>query len=102
MSSLQLRLLPPGRVSLTEVEGGEFSRVSVTVRFIRRFGFYLLTLYLPSFLLIVIAYCTLFFNVSDFNSRIVVALTSLLVLSSLYTSVSPSLRSSCSPRSTPR
>lgn len=68
-------------------EEGEFSSVSVYVRFQRRYVFYLLTLYIPSTLLIIIAYATFFFNPQDFNSRIVVALTSLLVLSSLYTQV---------------
>lgn len=66
---------------------GEFSTVVVEVRFARRYGFYLLTLYIPTTLLIIIAYATLFFNPDDFNSRIVVALTSLLVLSQLYTQV---------------
>lgn len=66
---------------------GEFSNVQVNVRFVRRYGFYLLTLYVPTILLMVIAYATFFFNIDDFNSRIVVALTALLVLSSLFTQV---------------
>lgn len=76
-----------GKVSIKMDEEGEFSSVSVYVRFQRRYVFYLLTLYIPSTLLIIIAYATFFFNPQDFNSRIVVALTSLLVLSSLYTQV---------------
>lgn len=71
----------------TASEQVEFSTVMVEVRFARRYGFYLLTLYIPTTLLIIIAYATLFFNPDDFNSRIVVALTSLLVLSQLYTQV---------------
>ena len=65
----------------------EFSSIAVQVRFTRRYGFYLLTLYIPTTLLMLIAYSTLYFNPDDFNSRIVVALTSLLVLSSLFTQV---------------
>ncbi|ROT78797.1 putative glycine receptor subunit alpha-4 isoform X3 [Penaeus vannamei] len=80
-----------GKVSIKMDEEGEFSSVSVYVRFQRRYVFYLLTLYIPSTLLIIIAYATFFFNPQDFNSRIVVALTSLLVLSSLYTQTSNSL-----------
>ncbi|MCL4130380.1 UNVERIFIED_CONTAM: hypothetical protein GTU68_051643 [Idotea baltica] len=68
-----------------------FSSVAIKVRFMRRYGFYLLTLYIPSVLLVTIAYATLFFNPDDFNSRIVVALTALLVLSSLFTQTSNSL-----------
>lgn len=70
---------------------GEFSQVTVGVRFQRRSGFYLLTLYIPTVLLVSIAYFTLYFNPIDFNSRIVVALTSLLVLSSLFSQTSNSL-----------
>ncbi|KAF2363380.1 Neurotransmitter-gated ion-channel ligand-binding domain [Trinorchestia longiramus] len=70
---------------------GEFSVIKLGVRFVRRSGFYLLTLYIPTVLLVIIAYFTLFFNPIDFNSRIVVALTSLLVLSSLFTQTSNSL-----------
>ncbi|XP_042218234.1 uncharacterized protein LOC121863580 [Homarus americanus] len=80
-----------GRVTMKTKEEGEFSSVWVEVRFVRRYGFYLLTLYIPTTLLIAIAYCTFFFNPEDFNSRIVVALTALLVLSSLFTQTSNSL-----------
>lgn len=72
---------------MESISNGEFSTVQVNVRFIRRYGFYLLTLYIPTTLLMVIAYATFFFNIDDFNSRIVVALTALLVLSSLFTQV---------------
>ena len=64
-----------------------FTGVRVKVRFTRRYGFYLLTLYIPTVLLITTAYFTLYYDTKDFNSRIVVALTALLVLSSLYTQV---------------
>nr|XP_027236294.1 glutamate-gated chloride channel alpha-like [Penaeus vannamei] len=69
----------------------EFATLRVDVRFYRRFVYYLLTLYIPSALLMIIAYASLFFNPLDFNSRIVVALTALLVLSSLFTQTSNSL-----------
>lgn len=76
---------------MESVFDGEFSTVQVNVRFIRRYGFYLLTLYIPTTLLMVIAYATFFFSIDDFNSRIVVALTALLVLASLFTQVLISL-----------
>ncbi|XP_063889382.1 uncharacterized protein LOC135116084 isoform X3 [Scylla paramamosain] len=76
-----------GRLDMERVSDGEFSTVQVNVRFIRRYGFYLLTLYIPTTLLMVIAYATFFFKIDDFNSRIVVALTALLVLASLFTQV---------------
>ena len=67
--------------------GDEFSNLDVSVKFSRRYTFYLLTLYIPTVLLILIAYATFFFNPDDFNSRVVVAVTSLLVLTSLLTQV---------------
>ncbi|XP_069167656.1 LOW QUALITY PROTEIN: uncharacterized protein [Procambarus clarkii] len=77
-----------------EEDGGgesEFSTIEVEVRFIRRYTFYLLTLYIPTTFLIVIAYATFFFHPDDFNSRITVAITSLLVLTSLFTQTSNAL-----------
>ncbi|KAK8401438.1 hypothetical protein O3P69_002897 [Scylla paramamosain] len=80
-----------GHLTMNTLPNEEFSSVAVEVRFMRRYGFYLLTLYIPTTLLMLIAYATLYFNPDDFNSRIVVALTSLLVLSSLFTQTSNSL-----------
>ncbi|XP_064113370.1 uncharacterized protein LOC135220010 isoform X2 [Macrobrachium nipponense] len=80
-----------GEVSTETIDAGEFSTVEVQIRFRRRYGFYMLTLYIPTTFLIITAYATFFFNPYDFNSRIQVALTSLLVLSSLYTQTSNSL-----------
>ena len=74
-------------IKMEEEIQGEFSQVLVSVRFVRRSGFYLLTLYIPSVLLVSISYFSLYFNPIDFNSRINVTLTSLLVLASLYTQV---------------
>lgn len=78
---------PSGRVHMEASQENEFATLRVDVRFYRRFMYYLLTLYIPSALLMIIAYASLFFNPLDFNSRIVVALTALLVLSSLFTQV---------------
>ncbi|XP_037779377.1 glutamate-gated chloride channel-like [Penaeus monodon] len=80
-----------GRVHMAASQENEFATLRVDVRFYRRFVYYLLTLYIPSALLMIIAYASLFFNPLDFNSRIVVALTALLVLSSLFTQTSNSL-----------
>lgn len=76
-----------GTTTISSSNEGEFSVIQVKVRFYRRYTFYLLTLYIPTVLLILIAYATFFFNPDDFNSRVVVAVTSLLVLTSLLTQV---------------
>lgn len=72
---------------MEEHSDGEFSTVQVNVRSVRCCGFYLLTLYIPTTLLMVIAYATFFFIIEDFNSCIVVALAALLVLTFLFTQV---------------
>ncbi|ROT63777.1 putative glycine receptor subunit alpha-2 [Penaeus vannamei] len=80
-----------GTTTISSSNEGEFSVIQVKVRFYRRYTFYLLTLYIPTVLLILIAYATFFFNPDDFNSRVVVAVTSLLVLTSLLTQTSNAL-----------
>ena len=76
-----------GSPSMNSTLYNDYSTVIVSVRFTRRYEFYLLTTYIPTVLLVSIAYATMYFNPADFNSRIVVALTALLVLSSLFTQV---------------
>ena len=68
-------------------EKQDFSKITVDVSFIRRFLFYLLTIYIPTMMLVIIAYATLFYRKDDFNSRIIVALTALLVLTNLFNQV---------------
>ncbi|XP_064110595.1 pH-sensitive chloride channel 2-like [Macrobrachium nipponense] len=71
--------------------GSKYSRLLVALHFRRRYGFYLINTFLPTSLMIVIAYLTFYFKVEDFNDRIMVSLTSLLVLSSLFNQSSSSL-----------
>ncbi|XP_069977730.1 uncharacterized protein [Penaeus vannamei] len=78
-------------VSVEEGTDGDFSSVTVYVSFSRRYEFYLLTLYIPTTLLILIAYSTFYFNPVIFQPRIIVAITALLVLSSLFTQTSNAL-----------
>ncbi|KAG7166368.1 Glycine receptor subunit alpha-4-like 3, partial [Homarus americanus] len=80
-----------GEITITRGQTGEFSSIQVFASFYRRYTFYLLTLYIPTILLILIAYATFYFNPDDFNSRVVVAVTSLLVLTSLLTQTSNAL-----------
>ncbi|XP_066960772.1 uncharacterized protein [Macrobrachium rosenbergii] len=65
--------------------------VLLSTTFAHRYGYYLLSIYLPTMLLTVIAYFTLFFEKDDFTDRIMVALTSLLVLSTFLSTASASM-----------
>ncbi|XP_068246228.1 uncharacterized protein [Palaemon carinicauda] len=51
-------------------------------------GFHISSTYIPTFLMVVISYSTLYFNLEDFNDRIMVSLTALLVLATLFTQIS--------------
>ncbi|KAK3854960.1 hypothetical protein Pcinc_038605 [Petrolisthes cinctipes] len=50
-------------------------------------GFYISSTYVPTFLMVIICYCTLFFEIEDFQDRIMVSLTALLVLATLFTQI---------------
>ncbi|XP_064081723.1 uncharacterized protein LOC135198156 [Macrobrachium nipponense] len=65
--------------------------VLLSTTFAHRYGYYLLSIYLPTMLLTVIAYFTLYFEKDDFSDRIMVALTSLLVLSTFLSTASASM-----------
>ncbi|XP_068230941.1 uncharacterized protein [Palaemon carinicauda] len=55
------------------------------------YGYYISNTYIPTTLLVIICYLTLFFDLNDFTDRVMVSLTSLLVLSSLFTQTSQSI-----------
>ena len=52
------------------------------------YGFHVLNSFTPSALMFLVSYSTLFFPIHDFNERIMVSLTSLLVLTALFTQAS--------------
>ncbi|XP_068246314.1 uncharacterized protein [Palaemon carinicauda] len=55
------------------------------------YGYYISNTYVPTTLLVIICYLTLYFDIDDFTDRIMVSLTSLLVLSSLFTQTSQTI-----------
>ncbi|ROT73560.1 Ligand-gated ion channel 50 [Penaeus vannamei] len=55
------------------------------------YGYYISAVYIPTFLLIIVSYLTFFFPLDDFSNRITVSLTSLLVLSALFSQVASGL-----------
>ena len=55
------------------------------------YTYYLTSTYIPTLLLVLISYLTFWFEVKDFSNRIMVALTSLLVLACLFSQISSDL-----------
>nr|XP_027229707.1 glycine receptor subunit alpha-4-like [Penaeus vannamei] len=80
-----------GRIDLRADNATQFAVARVRVELIRRYGYAMLNIYIPSLTLLVISYVTLFFRPSIFEVRVMTALTSLLVLATLFTQVSASL-----------
>ena len=60
--------------------------VSLIIQLESLYGYHLLNSFMTSLLIVLIAYACFFFPVNDFNDRIMVSLTSLLVLTALLTS----------------
>ena len=68
-----------------------YSVASVHLYFRRRVVYHLLNIFLQSFLLVLTGYMSLFFNVNNFSDRVMVALTVMLVMASLNSSIQDAL-----------
>ena len=68
-----------------------YSTASVNLYFKRRVVYHLLNIFLQSFLLVITGYMSLFFQVNNFSDRVMVALTVMLVMASLQSSIQDSL-----------
>ncbi|XP_071514440.1 uncharacterized protein [Panulirus ornatus] len=80
-----------GRVSLRQDDSGTFSEAYVKVPLTRLYGYAMVNIFLPSILLLVISYVTLFFSEEVFETRMMASLTNLLVMATLFTQTSASL-----------
>ena len=63
----------------------------MTLRMKNLYVYYLTSTYIPSLLLVLISYLTFLFELEDFSNRIMVSLTSLLVLAALFSQISSTL-----------
>ncbi|XP_069972834.1 uncharacterized protein [Penaeus vannamei] len=77
--------------SMLDKNHSKYSQKEVVVRFRRRYGFAILTVYTPSTFFVCIAYLTTFFPVSNLQVRVIIALTAMLVLTTLLNQVSAQL-----------
>ncbi|XP_069159991.1 LOW QUALITY PROTEIN: uncharacterized protein [Procambarus clarkii] len=69
----------------------DFAAMFVKLQLLRRSGFIIMNVYIPSLCLLIISYLTLYFTPTNFQVRILASLTSLLVVATLYTQASASL-----------
>ncbi|XP_071533859.1 uncharacterized protein [Panulirus ornatus] len=70
---------------------GMFSEVWVRVPLTRRYGYAILNIYIPTLVLLVVSYVTLFIRPDVFDVRMMAALTVQLVIATLFSQVSGSL-----------
>lgn len=75
-------------LDLTHSVGPDPRMAILNIRMQTLFGFHLLNSFTPSIMIFLISYSTLFFSLDDFNERVMVSLTSLLVLATLFTQAS--------------
>ncbi|XP_071537664.1 uncharacterized protein [Panulirus ornatus] len=92
-----------GEKALTEVEVGEISVIVknttgdsmssavVSVKLRRRYAFFMTSTYFPTMLLLLVGYGTLYISLAMLQVRSIMSLTTLLVLTSLYTQTAASL-----------
>ncbi|XP_069975270.1 uncharacterized protein [Penaeus vannamei] len=76
---------------MTAENVGNYSGQVVAMKFRNLSTFYVTSTYIPTFIIVVIGYIVFFFPVEDFNERIMVALTALLVEAAFFTQMSASI-----------
>ncbi|XP_068247547.1 uncharacterized protein [Palaemon carinicauda] len=79
------------RLTAKLVSRNEEDVIQIELEFRNQYGYYIGNAFIPSLLLAVISYLTFFFDMDDFQDRIMVSLTSLLVLTGLLTQTSQSV-----------
>lgn len=68
-------------------ETPQYSDVKVRVLLTRRYGYSILTIYLPTLVLLVVSYVTLYIRPTLFDTRMMAALTVQLVIATLFSQV---------------
>ncbi|KAG7162876.1 ligand-gated ion channel 46-like 2 [Homarus americanus] len=69
----------------------QVSHIKIEFSFRNQYGYYIGNTFLPSIMLVIICWATLHFDIADFQDRIMVSLTSLLVLATFFTQTSQSI-----------
>ena len=68
-----------------------YSGLSLRIFIKNMYSYYITSTYIPTILLVCISYLTFWFEIEDFSNRIMVSLTSLLVLAALFSQISSGL-----------
>ena len=65
----------------------EISRAAVKIVFRRKMEFHVTNTFLQTFILVCVGYMSLYFDVDNFTDRIMVTLTTMLVVATIMTSI---------------
>ena len=76
-----------GSLDLKKVPDRDYSTIQVFIPMRRLHGYAYINIYLPTLIMLVICYSTLFFKTDIFEVRIMTSLTTLLVMATLFTQV---------------
>ncbi|XP_053626447.2 uncharacterized protein [Cherax quadricarinatus] len=74
-------------VEMIESNWNNHSGREIKIRLENLSGFYVSSTYIPTFLMVLICYSTFYFDLDDFTNRIMVSLTALLVLATLFSQI---------------
>ena len=66
---------------------GDYSNAGVAIKFKRRVEYHILNTFLQTVILILVGFLSFFFDVDNFSDRIMVTLTTMLVLATLSASI---------------
>jgi len=87
MGPQKLREYGVQSVSMFADDRGNYSGMGIGIFLENLSGFHVSTTYVPTFLMVAICYSTFYYSMDDFNDRIMVSLTALLVLATLFTQI---------------
>ena len=87
LGPINLREYAVKNVFMFSDDRGNYSGMGIGISLENLSGFYVSTTYIPSFLMVAICYSTFYYSLDDFNDRIMISLTALLVLATLFTQI---------------
>ena len=80
-----------GPMDIYKTDNTSYSEAIIRVPLYRRFWFYITSAYLPTFMLMLISYASLFCKKENSDLRVMMAITTLLVLYALYQQIADGL-----------
>lgn len=81
--NISFRLLNPPKT--------KSNKIMFVTEFAHQYGYFIISIFMPTLLLVIVSYCSFYFDSDDFTDRIMVSLTSLLVLATFISTASSNM-----------